>query len=214
LERHFFDDYDEAYEADKTEVDVPVKLSKPMETKDRNKFAGMVPPSSKVESPAGPSKPGRVSVSNAPIPKASRPSSRINDLRTPATSRFVSDGKENETPGTGSSRKAKDVAAARLHDYAPDIALYEKEKKRVGGVIYGGPRLKEDKPVKVQGRKRSLEEGNMISGTEGRDPKRVKKPKPSPVMHVMISGYKRWIVGSGHNDSEDRVSLQYLTISR
>ena len=59
-------------------------------------------------------------------------------LQTPASARLTSEGKENDTPSSTSSRKSKDAATAKLHDYAPDLALYEKETKRVGGVIYGG----------------------------------------------------------------------------
>ena len=52
----------------------------------------------------------------------------------------MGEGKENETPSTMGSRSAKDKAVAKLHDLAPDIALFEKERKRVGGVTHGRDR--------------------------------------------------------------------------
>ncbi len=51
---------------------------------------------------------------------------------TPAKGRHVRAGKENDTPSVASSgsRSAKAQALSKLQDMAPDIALYEKEKKR------------------------------------------------------------------------------------
>lgn len=42
---------------------------------------------------------------------------------------------------TPRSRSAKDRALHKLHNMVPDIALFEKESKRVGGVIYGGRKV-------------------------------------------------------------------------
>ncbi|EXJ85031.1 hypothetical protein A1O3_05706 [Capronia epimyces CBS 606.96] len=75
-------------------------------------------------------------------------------LLTPAPAKVIPTGKENVTPSTGHSRKSKEVASARLHDMTPDILLYEKERKRVGGVVYGGRRKGHDEQSEV-GRKRS-----------------------------------------------------------
>ena len=91
-------------------------------------------------------------------------------LQTPIPQRFRDSnngsGKEDETPSTTGSRGAKARALSKLHDLAPDMALYEKEAKRVGGVVYGGRKVSDPDRVgsgerKVSGRssrKRSFEE--------------------------------------------------------
>ncbi|KAF2484336.1 DNA repair protein [Neohortaea acidophila] len=61
--------------------------------------------------------------------------------KTAATPRLRDDEKENESPSLHSSgRAAKAKAADRLHDQADDIALFQKEMKRKGGVTHGGRR--------------------------------------------------------------------------
>ena len=122
---------------------------------------------------------------------------------TPATSRFLGIGKENITPSTNSSRKSKDAAAARLHEMTPDIALYEKEKKRVGGVIYGGRR--KDENLVTHTRKRSVDEDMVMEDVDQNDAKRLKKARDGPVMTLLISGYKKW-VNQPKVEDEDRVS--------
>ena len=135
--------------------------------------------------------------SDRPTPKPSKIDRRINDgatMRTPAASHFIADGKENETPSTG-SRSAKDRAVAKLHDLAPDIALYEKEKKRVGGVVFGG-RKKGDVDVVTVTRKRSVSaddgESNVDAEDEGRAFKRVKKTKIPASIRLLVTGYTKW----------------------
>ncbi|KAL1306815.1 hypothetical protein AAFC00_005472 [Neodothiora populina] len=49
------------------------------------------------------------------------------------------DGKENETPST-SGRASKTKALDQMHRLKDDIALFEKEMKRKGGVVHGGRR--------------------------------------------------------------------------
>lgn len=127
--------------------------------------------------------------------KTSRP------IQTPARSRLMSEGKENETPSSTSSRKSKDAATARLHDYAPDLALYEKEKKRVGGVIYGGRRKSDE--GRIQEKKRaSVEAENESDGERAVDTKRQKRARPPIAMHLLITGYQKW-VGKGNEKKED-----------
>jgi hypothetical protein len=71
--------------------------------------------------------------------------------------------------------EGKDRAVAKLHELAPDIALYEKEKKRAGGVIFGGLKISEDRDSNV-GRKRSTSKDNEsgVDDEEGREAKRLK----------------------------------------
>ena len=49
--------------------------------------------------------------------------------------------KENSTMLQSGGRGAKDRALSKLHKMAPDIALFQKETKRRGGVIYGGRKV-------------------------------------------------------------------------
>ncbi|KAI9713783.1 MAG: hypothetical protein M1820_000513 [Bogoriella megaspora] len=70
-------------------------------------------------------------------------------LRTPGINR-TAPGKENETPSTTHSRGAKDRAVSKMHDLAPDIALYEKEMKRKGGVIHGRDKTTEPEKSNVE----------------------------------------------------------------
>ncbi|EXJ59033.1 hypothetical protein A1O7_06464 [Cladophialophora yegresii CBS 114405] len=111
--------------------------------------------------------------------------------RTPAASRVVAPGKENVTPSTTNSRKSKEVAASRLHMAAEDIALYEKETKRKGGVIYGGRRKSDPERVEL-GRKRSMDEIDDAETSNDSDAKKVKRSIDAPQMRLVISKYEKW----------------------
>lgn len=145
-------------------------------------------------------------------PKASKENRRHtegNAVQTPAPSRFIGHGKENETPSTTGSRSAKDKAVAKLHDLAPDIALFQKERKRVGGVTHGGRKSSEDMVPEVH-RKRSVskdEDTDTGVDEETRATKRAKKSKglAPPSMRLMLSGYKGW-VNAAKKEGEERVS--------
>ncbi|KAL5359602.1 hypothetical protein BJX96DRAFT_60006 [Aspergillus floccosus] len=148
-------------------------------------------------------------------PRAVNKSRRVSDnknMQTPARARLLSEGKENETPSSTSSRKSKDAAAARLHEIAPDIALYEKEMKRVGGVIYGGRRKTDEDRITLEknGKKRrsaSPEEED----DEANETKRQKKSKPPVVMRLLITGYQKW-VGNLKREDTDKRQLRELGI--
>lgn len=148
----------------------------------------------------------------------SRKVTESKNLQTPARSRLASDGKENDTPSSTSSRKSKDAATAKLHDIAPDIALYEKEMKRVGGVIYGGRRkTDEDRVTLNNNKKRSSMEAQTESDEEDvTEAKRQKKAKPPIAMHLLITGYKKW-VGNMKKEDADKVryppSFRYIQIA-
>lgn len=165
----------------------------------------LVPTSSLVNSPRTPhfkQKAGPDDVHNGATSKnftGVETMAELRKMRTPATARIVGDGKENQTPTTTSSRKSKDAAAARLHDIVGDIALYEKEKKRVGGVIYGG-RRKNDPDRVATDRKRSITEERDSDATEGGASKRMRPGMTPPSMHLVVSGYKKW---TGHPKVED-----------
>lgn len=164
--------------------------------------------------------PIRALQSDGPTPKASKEKRRHtegNAVRTPAPSRFVGQGKENETPSTTGSRSAKDKAVAKLHDLAPDIALFQKEIKRVGGVTHGGRKSSEDMVQEVN-RKRSVsqdEETDTGADEETRATKRAKKSKglAPPSMRLALSGYKGWIGAAKiKKEGEDRARLRELGI--
>ena len=114
-------------------------------------------------------------------------------LQTPTSLKIRSQSKENETPSTG-SRSAKQKAAARLQDMSSDIALYEKERKRVGGVVFGGRRSDDDSVLRGQlKRSASTELRDMsISSGDETHTKRAKKNNLSPVMKLLVTGHKRW----------------------
>ena len=203
-----------------------VPLPKPMAMKDQN-ATSRVPNSSAAHPSSSANRdaiPFRNSHSDAPTPKAPKDSRRHTEntaLRTPAAPRHA-DGKENDTPSTTGSRGAKDRAVAKLHDLAPDIALFEKESKRVGGVIHGGRKPSEEKG-NGGGRKRSKSKDDdafMEADDETRGVKRAKKGREPPSMRVLLSGYKGW-VGQAKKESDDRVSqifhanvLSKLTLGR
>ena len=118
-----------------------------------------------------------------------------NEYRTPSGS----SGKENQTPN---SRNAKDSALFKLHKMAPDIALYEKESKRVGGVIYGGRKVTDPERINLavhsKGRKRtsddveasSREDDERHATSEGPQKRRKKE-------HIHQSIKLRFVVTSG-----------------
>ncbi|KAL4787243.1 BRCT domain-containing protein [Aspergillus varians] len=135
------------------------------------------------------------------------------NLQTPARIRLAPDGKENDTPSSTSSRKSKEAATAKLHDIAPDIALYEKEKKRVGGVIYGGRRkTDEDRVILNNSKKRSSMDAQSESdGEDVAEAKRQKKSKPPITMHLLITGYQKW-VGNMKKEDADKRQLRELGI--
>ncbi|KAL4933927.1 BRCT domain-containing protein [Aspergillus undulatus] len=149
-------------------------------------------------------------------PKVGRPKKADSkNLQTPARSRLSTDGKENDTPSSTSSRKSKDAATAKLHEIAPDIALYEKEMKRVGGVIYGGRRKTDEDRVEINKSKKrsSMEAQNESEEEDAVDPKRQKRAKLPPIaMHLLITGYKKW-VGNMKKEDADKRQLRELGIT-
>ena len=206
LEQYFFHTED-------TEMEDADDQPQAMQRKDAN--MAPVPASSLLNSPRTPyvrTKPVRVNAHEAMTPK-NVPSvegmAESNKMRTPAAGRIISNGKENRTPTTTSSRKSKEAAAARLLDIAPDIALYEKEKKRVGGVVYGG-RRKNDPDLVATNPKRSITEDPDSDGTEGRESKRVRTGTTSSTMHLLISGYKKWVSHPKVEDADKVCSYRSL----
>lgn len=138
----------------------------------------------------------------SPTPKRSRPNGKL--MSTPAVSHVV----QKAPPSTG-GRAAKQAAAAKLHESATDIALYEKERKRVGGVERGGRRKTDSDRVDI-GRKRSAE----ASDAEAEQVKTAKKQRTDfagPQMRLIISSYAPW-VDKVKKEKEDEKTLSDLGI--
>lgn len=162
-------------------------------------------------SPAPPQPPVAKSVR-----KTSKATPALGNFATPAKGRHVRSGKENETPSvvSSASRSAKAQALSKLQDLAPDIALYEKEKKRTakdGHGIWGGKRAA-DQLDKKRGDRSSSPAGKIVEEEveeeqeTKRPAKRAKTSLPDVDMRVCLTGYKRW-VGDKNKEEADRVSF-------
>ncbi|KAK2760828.1 hypothetical protein FQN54_002067 [Arachnomyces sp. PD_36] len=196
--------------------------SKVMKQKDSNSLivpngttTKAINPPPKPTAPKGTKKRKSSPLENEVTPKTAKTENKNGSEKkpqTPAISRFAAEGKENATPSSTSSRKSKDAAAARLHEIAPDIALYEKEKKRVGGVIYGGRRKSDqDAVVRPKRKSKSAEPSEESDMEEGVEVKRVKKTRPSITMELLLSGYKPW-VENPKKENSDKQKLRDLGI--
>ena len=207
--RHFFPENSDApVDVDEMHVEPP----QPTNGKETNVNANKIANTSSVQAPSSSGdKLGEMGISSGSTPKVSkqdgRPTEKVT-LRTPASSRFQVEGKENETPSTSNSRGAKDRAVAKLHDLAPDIALYEKEKKRVGGVVFGGRKASEEMDAESTNKRPVSRDAD--SNTEElesmRGAKRVKNGRSPPTMRLLLSGYNDW-VGNVKRENEARVRI-------
>ncbi|KAI1336992.1 BRCT domain-containing protein [Xylariaceae sp. FL0016] len=152
-------------------------------------------------------------VFGVPAPISARPT----EYATPARGRHVRSGKENETPSTISSvsRSAKDKALGRLSDLAPDIALYEKEKKRglKDGHVWGGVRAANR--VEREGLNRRQTSSPAVGDDEIENEKRpTKKARPSlPDVdtRIILTGFNRW-VGDKRKEDAERKKLRDMGI--
>ncbi|KAF2094884.1 hypothetical protein NA57DRAFT_60290 [Rhizodiscina lignyota] len=147
-----------------------------------------------------------------------------NVTRTPAAPRFV-EGKENETPSTTGSRRAKERAISHLHDAAKDIAQYEKESKRVGGVTHGRPRSSDGPKTKeVDSKKRQtpddedddedeepLEDVVRKKGAKRAKTTVVKEKRPPIGERLMVTKYEKWLE-KPQQEAADRNKLRNLGI--
>ncbi|KAH9809516.1 Regulator of Ty1 transposition protein [Teratosphaeria destructans] len=146
----------------------------------------------------------------------------------------LTDDKENQSPAVTSTgrRKAKMAADKRIHDSAPDIALYEKEKKRKGGVTHGGRRsshmneMSSPAPAPKERKKRKSDEATYDVTAEGSDlsdgetqPAKAKKAKhtqgqasfPEVKYKLMVTGDERW-VGKPKEEDAAKTTLRMLGV--
>jgi hypothetical protein len=151
--------------------------------------------------------------------RKARSTPAVGNFATPKT-RHVRSGKENDTPSVMSSvsRSAKAQALSKLQDMAPDIALYEKEKKRTakdGHGVWGGKRAADQLDKERADRSSSpasVEEEEVEDEQESKRPaKRAKVTLPEVDMRICLTGYKRWVENKTTEEA-DRVSASVLTL--
>jgi len=182
--------------------------------------AGDVPESSAILSRAHSDNTAR---NSSLVEKAGRRTKTSDAISTPLRAKNV-DGKENQTPG---SRGAKDRALTKLHESAGDIAQFEKEMKRKGGVVHGGRRQKDDEVAdkSKKGRdstssKRSIDEVEVDDATSEEElteepahkNKKARKEKLAPIKYrMLVSKEERW-QGNPDRESKDKARLRELGI--
>ena len=152
-------------------------------------------------------------------PKAIR-KEKTTAFTTPAKgARHVRAGKENDTPSVMSSgsRSAKAQALSKLHDLAPDIALYEKEKKRTTkdrNAPWGGKRaadqIDKDRSSSPARDDESQEEDD--NDAEASRPAKKRKSLPEVEMRICLTGYRRWVNDKTKEDN-DKVSVPSLLLT-
>jgi hypothetical protein len=134
---------------------------------------------------------------------------------TPIRGRYVRAGKENDTPSilsTG-SRSAKANALNKIQDLAPDVALYEKERKRHSKdshAPWGGKRaaaqFEKERAERAAARSSGVEREEDDDEEGNRPVKKHKLSLPPTNMRIVLTGYQRW-VGDKHKEDVERVSL-------
>lgn len=156
----------------------------------------------------------------SPLVSKSKRNKTTPDVATPVAQRVLDD-KENDTPGTRGSRGAKSRALSMLHDAADDIAKFEREMKRKGGVTHGGRREKDaevaEKPRKSSNRdsigsKRSVDDmdidgasGDELASEPAQKGKKSKKSRLMPIKHrMLITKDDRW-ADNKDKESKDKV---------
>lgn len=160
---------------------------------------------------------------------------------TPRILDLVDNEKENESPSSrGSGRASKLKASAAIHVNADDMAQFQKEMKRKGGVTHGGrrpsnaqdfsspaPASTEDKSRR---KKRTSDEATYDVTAEGSDlsdgetqgqQKPAKKAKTKsttpaaelpPVQYkIMVTGDERWL-DKANKESQDRSTLRQMGV--
>ncbi|PHH88509.1 hypothetical protein CDD83_7447 [Cordyceps sp. RAO-2017] len=138
-------------------------------------------------------------------------------VETPLRSRRPNGGKENDSPSVLSTggRSAKAKARDLLQHIAPDIALYERERKRQTktGAPWGGKRaadLAEKEQAVRAAAKASSHQG--ADDDETRRPAKKSRPSlPEVEMRIIVTAFDRW-VGEKNKEDHDRRKLRDLGI--
>ncbi|RSL67911.1 hypothetical protein CEP51_012591 [Fusarium floridanum] len=135
-------------------------------------------------------------------------------VATPIRARHAE--KENDTPSVVSTggRSAKAKARDLLQTIAPDIALYEKEKKRskAGNAPWGGKRAA-DQAEKENSKPKQAKspEAEEDTAAAKRPAKKARQSLPDVEMRVILTGFSRW-VGERNKEDQDRRKLRDLGI--
>ncbi|OAA59491.1 DNA repair protein Rtt107 [Cordyceps fumosorosea ARSEF 2679] len=144
-------------------------------------------------------------------------------VETPVRPRHVRSGKENDTPSVASTggRSAKAKARDKLQSIAPDIALYEKEKKRSAKATtpFGGKRatdlVEKQRVAEEEAREKKAKDKSKDTIKEDEVAKRPsKKARPSlpdVEMRIILTGFTRWVDDKNKEDA-DRRKLRDLGI--
>ncbi|KAH8840302.1 hypothetical protein MCOR27_004127 [Pyricularia oryzae] len=143
-------------------------------------------------------------------------------LATPARStRSGGSGKENVTPASrpSTSRSAKSTALNKLHVLAPDIALYEKEKKRMSNGPFGGKRAASElEKQQAEAAEKEKEKKDAAQDDEDgeRPAKRQRSSRPPVQYRICLTGWKRWLapdVKSVSQEDKERRKLRQMGIN-
>ncbi|EGX93245.1 DNA repair protein Rtt107 [Cordyceps militaris CM01] len=147
---------------------------------------------------------------NSPPKKAAAPV----PVETPVRARHVRSGKENDTPSVVSTggRSAKAKARDLLQNIAPDIALYEKEKKRSGKATtpFGGKRAanfveKQKLEEEEAKQKKTAAKDKSSEDEEGKRPSKKARPSlPDVEMRIILTGFTRWLEDKNKEDADRR----------
>lgn len=145
------------------------------------------------------SPPTRLASEQPPIPRSGKSASKQSSTNVATPSRW-NRVVLSETPlsTSGSGRKAKEQAVARLHDsIMPDVMKFQKEQKRKGGVMGGGRRRRSGSSAEEKAtlsRKRSASVSAMSTSEDETKlgPKKGKK-RPKPTVHLLITAYREWV---------------------
>ncbi|OLN85288.1 BRCT-containing protein 1 [Colletotrichum chlorophyti] len=134
---------------------------------------------------------------------------------TPVRPKKGGRGKENDTPSVTStgSRSAKSKALTNLQRIAPDIALYEKEKKRGkdGHGPWGGKRAA-DQIDRERGRTSSPAQAAADDDEDEQRPaKKRRASRPDVEMRIILTGFTRWI-NTKHKEDVERRKLRDMGI--
>ncbi|KAH6678877.1 BRCT-containing protein [Plectosphaerella plurivora] len=139
-------------------------------------------------------------------------------VKTPARSKRTGAGKENETPSIMSTggRSAKNKALDSLKRIAPDMALYEKEKKRHSkDGIWGGKRaadqIDRDRTRRSSDAARDDGDLDMSDAESERPAKRRRSSLTENPLRVMLTGFTRWVEAK-HKEDTDRRKLRAMGI--
>lgn len=135
-------------------------------------------------------------------------------VETPVRARHVRSGKENDTPSVVSTggRSAKAKARDKLQNIAPDIALYEKEKKRSTKATapFGGKRaadlVEKQRLAEEEAKEKKAAERETAKEEEAaeRPSKKARPSLPDVEMRIILTGFTRWVENK-HKEDADRV---------